>query len=598
MPFQVPEPEELTKLSAGAINGLREVAESELTALRASTTRDTVTDEQLGQIESLVAAIKTFDGELDGRTDRAARFDASEIKPKAEPEAVTASEVTKDAEVTKDVKETTPAPDVAGTTTEVVEATVTASTDAEKAPRRSVGIADVAPHAVDEVKVPDEAYTIIAATSLPTAEHTTVPAGSSVDYSQLGEAFDRMARNHEGRRRTGAKQRQQTPLASIRRDFPVNQIVAATDTPEVAYYKLQAASEAYGRKIGAFEEPQGHVATVGWCAPSPNDYSICSPITADGLFMAPEMVLNRGGLNHTQGLDFGDFFGDDFVLPIPGYNILTEAQVEVPTAKSCVEIPCPTFVDDRLNVAALCLTGSLLQNRGYPEFVRTFVEGAVMAMAHLVNREIINEIVTGSTAIDLSLVDPWQSDGTAWSQVMSLLDFAATDLRYVYRASRTQVVEAVLPYWLKTSLRADYIRRNAAASDDLADAMVDAALRLRGVNAQWVYDWQDAFNPGAIPSTNQLGSLDATTLYNVPQALQVLMYLPGTWVIGRQDVIRLDLVYDSTNLATNNVTQLFSEDGYRPMRMCQHSRVYTLPICASGSTGVQRAVTCTDVSPI
>ena len=42
------------------------------------------------------------------------------------------------------------------------------------------------------------------------------------------------------------------------------------------------------------------------------------------------------------------------------------------TAKTCVEIPCPSFVDDRLNVAALCLTSSLLQNRGYPEFTATF----------------------------------------------------------------------------------------------------------------------------------------------------------------------------------------------------------------------------------
>lgn len=39
------------------------------------------------------------------------------------------------------------------------------------------------------------------------------------------------------------------------------------------------------------------------------------------------------------------------------------------------------------------------------------------------------------------------------------------------------------------------------------------------------------------------------------------------------------------------------EDGFLPMRMAQHSRQYNMPICANGSTGVQRAVTCTDVTP-
>jgi hypothetical protein len=63
-------------------------------------------------------------------------------------------------------------------------------------------------------------------------------------------------------------------------------------------------------------------------------------------------------------------------------------------------------------------------------------------------------------------------------------------------------------------------------------------------------------------------------------------------VVARQDVIRLDTIYDSTNLATNKVTQLFLEDGFRAMRFCPVSRVYTIAICANGKTGLQRDITC------
>jgi hypothetical protein len=76
-----------------------------------------------------------------------------------------------------------------------------------------------------------------------------------------------------------------------------------------------------------------------------------------------------------------------------------------------------------------------------------------------------------------------------------------------------------------------------------------------------------------------------------------LVYLPGTWVLAELDIIRLDMVYDSTLLAQNQVTQLFMEDGFKPMRMCSFSRVYSVNICPSGSTGAQRAVACADITP-
>lgn len=596
--FTPPAKEAFKDFSVAGLTDMANVASQELTPLVASAqeTPDAVTDEQIDRMEELQSFIASVNEELAARHARTTKatsfsvpaiFEAPAPAPAEEP-VVAAAEEPAAAEPVKDVAATTPA---AGG--EIVEATVTAAAATEEAPRRSVSIADVAPHVPQaEVLDGDAAYSIVAA-----ADIAGFPMGSDLTWKSIGKAFEERVRSHAGMGKTGKKAYHQASLATIKRNFPDGQVIMEGDGHESAFAKLKKTSDMSGR-------PEALVAANGWCAPSTPDYSICSPITTDGLLSLPEMVLRRGGLLHNQGLDFGDFFGNDFVLPIPGYNILTEAQVIADTAKTCVEIPCPDFVDDRLNVAALCLTSSLLQNRGYPEFVSEFVQGAIAAMAHLVNREVVNEIETGSTAITISGVDPWASDGSVWSQLMSAIDMVAKNIRYIYRTSRTQTVQFVFPYWVQAALRADWLRRNATHTEELTDQMISAALARRYATVQWIYDWQDAFDPangaGAIDVNHQLGNAAgpiAAALMNYPTSVTFLAFLPGTWVLGRQDVIRLDTVYDSTNLQQNLVTQLFMEDGYRPMRMCQYSFAYTINICANGSTGVQRAVTCTDVTP-
>jgi len=608
--FTLPTPEELKNFSVAGINDLVANAKAAKDAITASATAETVTDEQLEQAENLKTFLTAAAAELKDRQDRAARLSAAaeQIDMPAEPvaETVTASATETVVEGTVEQfdtegNKTVTASTQATTTETVVEATITAAGATQNAPRRSVGISDVAPMSpAPQVMQGDEAYTIVAA-----ADIATFPMGTELTYKNIGKAFEERVRSYPGTARSGAKGRMQHSLATIRRNYPEGQVVFEGDSHEGAFAKLKTTSDKWGREGAKKDgEPASLVAANGWCAPSEPDYSICNPITTDGLLSLPEMVLRRGGLLHNQGLDFSDFFGNDFVLPIPGYNILTEAQVIADTAKTCVEIPCPDFVDDRLNVAALCLTGSLLQNRGYPEFVSEFVQGAIASMAHLVNREVVNEIEAGSTAVLLSGVDPWASDGTVWSQVMSAIDMVAINIRTAYRASRTQLVEIVMPQWIRGALRADWIRRNATHTEDLADAMISRALAARNVRVQEIYDWQDAFDPangaGAIDANHQFGNVTgpiAGALMNYPTAVTFLAFLPGTWVLGRQDVIRLDTVYDSTLLAQNQVTQLFVEDGFKPMRMCQHSMAITVNICPNGSTGLQRAVTCTDVTP-
>lgn len=594
MKIQILGKETLDKLSTSALEEIRDLAFGEVTEIRASFAGGTPDEENVEAVTVLASYIAALDETLDARAEAEAKFNV-EVKPRVKAVEAANTPIPApefNAEGVKDVAPQVVAPTGNGEVAQVVEATVTAAGVA------APSIADVAPY-VPKADIRDESeaktFSIVAAAPLSTGKGTAVAHNAEMDWLQLAKAFQEASDGNLAKARMAAGRgvREHTRLASIRREATENRVILDTDTPQAAFEKLKAMSNRFATdQIAGRESIE---AANGFCTPSTPMYDTCSPITATGLLNAPRMVVPRGGVIHNQGLDFADFFGGDFVLPIPGYNILTEVEVISDTAKTCFEIPCPPFVDDRLNIAALCLTGSILQNRTYPEFVSTFVEGSIAAMAHLVNREIIAAIVTGSTTVALATLDPWASDGSVLSQVMSAVEMAVMDLRYAYRTDPNQVMTVVLPIWILAQLRADYIRQNARANNDIADAEINAMFRTRGALVQYVYDWQDAFAPGAIPAANQAGN--ATPIVSLPFNLSFLVYLPGTWVIGELDIIRLDMVYDSTLLAQNQVTQLFMEDGFKPMRMCSFSRVYTINICPNGSTGVQRAVTCTDVTP-
>jgi hypothetical protein len=138
-------------------------------------------------------------------------------------------------------------------------------------------------------------------------------------------------------------------------------------------------------------------------------------------------------------------------------------------------------------------------------------------------------------------------------------------------------------------MRADWSRRNAIEDPNLTDAIIGQWFSVRNINVQFVYDWQDAFASGGA------GLGNATPLTALPTSLVFLMYPTGTWVRAVSDVISLSSIYDSAKLATNQVTQLFVEQGWAMVQMCNTSRAYTLNICPSGESGAQRSSTNTIV---
>ena len=246
-------------------------------------------------------------------------------------------------------------------------------------------------------------------------------------------------------------------------------------------------------------------------------------------------------------------------------------------------------MDTRLGVTGLCLTGNILSIRGYPEYTATFTRGAVAASAHQINREQVAVVAAGSTAVDLSAVAPWATDGSATSQILNAVDMAITDIKYRLRLQRSATLEVILPYWVLAQMRADWLRRPFAYDPDYSDAEIAKMFSTRNARPQYIYDWQDAFSSAALSGT---GPGAATPVGFLPKSLQFIVYPAGTWVRAVSDVITLNSVYDSTKLATNQVTHLFTETGWAMLQMCPLSRIYTVPICPSGKTTSTGTLTC------
>ncbi len=572
MSFTVPE--NLGQFSLAGLRDLIKQAEAEYTTTLESVTAESITDDDLDYLEQLQTFAKvTGPGEIEAQEERKSRFaalTAEPEKPAEEPAPAATEEPAKE-----------PEPVVAGQTIKV-------------------SISDIANRDGSPVVAYERPRysTLVAATGVPNYE-----AGTELKTMlDVAKAFEERSRSHGSITAGRGQGPIMYPVAQLVRDYPDEfsvmgdetdyaKLLHVADESRLPGGSLLRSTEQRMKEMATTHPERALVAAAGWCAPSETDYDICLQITTDGLYDAPEVQARRGGIRHNTGIEFDSIFGGGNCSSPSGFFNLTEAQVAAGTTKTCLEIPCPDFVDTRLGVTGLCLTGNILSIRGYPEFTATFTRGAVASSAHQVNREQIAAVVTGSTAVTLTGAAPWATDLSVVSQVLSAVEMAIVDIKYRLRMMQSATLEVVFPFWLLAQMRADWIRRNGGSYENmlcLADSAIQSAFACRGARTQWVYDWQDAF---ATCAASGVPGAD-TPITELPTSLQFLVYPAGTWVRAVNDVITLNSVYDSTKLATNQVTHLFTETGWAMLRMCPVSRVYTVPICPSGSTGVQRIVTC------
>ncbi len=331
-------------------------------------------------------------------------------------------------------------------------------------------------------------------------------------------------------------------------------------------------------------------AAAGWCAPSENDYDLCRNWDAPvGFIDLPTVTATRGGINYTDEPTFPEIYANA-IAGGGGSNFLTEAQVIADTAKTCSEIPCPTFENRRLDVMALCIRVSFLQAAGYPEVVSAWDAGLRAAHEAEMNRLIIADLLARAGAATV-IADP---DPTALIQdsftsaLLSGVEIAAEDIRYRYHMAWNATVEIVLPHWVLAQVRADISRRNGYNGLNTTDAEIAQWFATRNVRPQFVRGWQDGLITGNVLNAAFPGGIAAPPyLTAFPSTVNFLAFPAGSVVVARQDVVTLTNVYDAASLAVNEFTSLFAEEGFANLYPCPGQRLYTVAGCVAGVTGAQ-----------
>jgi len=475
-----------------------------------------------------------------------------------------------------------------------------ATTAAAKAPNVAAVAQRTAPAAAPATETVAQSPAVIIAG----AQNGDYPAGTELDWNKVGALVEKRYLQYSAYGGAGGVHRDN--VAQFKLDYPKELTASGglqTDSTALLDYassekrlpggSLLASIDIKRKQALAAGAPNALTAAgTGWCAPSEVIYDLCELESSDGMLDIPEIAVNRGGIKYTTGPDFSAIYSG------AGYFHYTEAQIISGVTKPTMSVPCPTFTDTRLEADGLAIQTDLLQLRGYPELIARFVRGAMVAHSHKINSFMINALVNGSTSLTLpsgvtshtpGAGTTWATDHSVVSTLLTAMDMAIMDYKYRQRMALNSTLEVVFPYWALAWIRSDIARKQFYDADSTNDQFnltmerINSWLAVRGARAQWVYDWQDASYWAAYPTNapsawQQFGQSSTSTdfVQDFPHTLQFLLYAAGTWVRGNADIITLDTVYDSTLLAQNKTTQLFTEQGILAAKTCFDSRVYTI----------------------
>lgn len=570
-PFTVPE--DLTALSA------EEFAAFAAQAREHARTALAGTDTPAPALIAYQGLMTTVQGEDTRRTTEAAAGEAARAELAASLAEPTTEPAPTPAPAPAPTPAPVPAPEPTGTPT--VPAAVPASGTLDTPPVAEAEANAVLVASSDAANVGAELSTFGDAVAIIERRLATYPAGGSGSRKGSRGPLEIQGGTHFA---IGGRGMQRHGNVAIQRRFPeALRINGNGDALRVLEYAGRQSRLPGGSLIASLETQvasrqngglgRALTAAAGWCAPSETIYELCALETRDGMLDLPTVQAVRGGFNIPEngGPNFATIYnsiGDE------GDVILTEYEVENGTDKVCVEIPCPDFVEVRLDVAYICITGSFLQQRGYPEAVGRFTQGGLVALDHKVNASVIARMVAGSGS---PITVPDNSGGDdAVAQLLSAVELAAEDIKYRNRMGRAETIEVVLPYWAIPVMRAALARRRGVSEWDVPDSEILAAFTTRHVAPHFVYDWQDAFSGLAN------GPGRAAPLTAFPTDISFLAYPAGTWVKAERDVINLDSVYDNAMLTNNQFTALFAEDGFNVLKMCTDSRLYTVGFDPNG----------------
>lgn len=351
-------------------------------------------------------------------------------------------------------------------------------------------------------------------------------------------------------------------VISYRHPYPQELIVTdSSSAPEGTTVAITASNQ---RRL-----PKGElVASGGWCAPSETVYDLVDVACPDMLWDAPEIQLARGGLRYykTPSLDVGALTW-----------VHTEADDISGAEKPCFKIPCPAPTEVRCDAVGVCLEAGILTQRHFPELVSWYLRNAMVAHEIRIRQALFQKALASATAVTIA------ATMGALSAVYAAVALQAADMIERHSLCEATSLEVVFPWWSRGLFLSDLARRNGVSVDEVNDATVQALFTELGVRVQWAR----GLSP-AVPT--DIGG--ATPTVDWPASLQFLIYPAGSLQIGRGEEVNLGVIHDSTKFQTNDYTALFAEECVALVNRSVDTRRVTVPVCPTGATGAQAALTC------
>lgn len=402
--------------------------------------------------------------------------------------------------------------------------------------------------------------------------------GDIVSMEDLGDAFAKKSRAIPISR-TGSTE-QGHIVATVKNEFEHS-------------VDINTSFEKVGRLVSQMTRPEraeevlanSLVAGGGWCAPSEIRYDFFNIACSDGLIDLPTVGITRGGIQFPVSPSLADAVGSNafggFAVTFSNASVpwlWTEADDEATVTgspnKPCMRVPCPTFDEERLDCYGICLTAGNLTNDAYPEATQNTLKLLMTAHERAINARLIALMVANSGAA--TVIGGTVTDSAA-PRIYDAVGLAAADYRARYGMCTDDVLEVVLPYWVREVIRADLAWKAGVDTwQAIPDSEITSFFTARNVRVQWVSDWQ-------VRGASQFGN--ATPMTAWPTTVNFMIYAAGTFLHGQGMTLDLGVIRDSVLNAENDYTAAWSEECHLIAMVGHASRQYTVGFNVKGSTG-------------
>jgi hypothetical protein len=525
--------------------------------------------ESAANLERLSALTQDNDrlgAEISGRKERA-RVEADAAKFQAEQQKmalhkrVHGTDGTKDADTSSDKPPAGLSADAiaAAAARGTTEALIAALGNDNKAIKRA-SLSDAQRH-VPAPHVPDAQIAVTASVDIP--GHAS---GEPLSFSGVVNAFQKRAKglpvSNTGSPESGPR------VCTINRTF--QHTVDDRTSPALVSELL--------KKLVGQDAVEALVAGGGWCAPSENLYSFFNVSCVDGLIDLPTIGISRGGINWPGARSLDNIINNAFIFgntTNPWLWTETDDILTVTGAinKPCVRVPCPEYHSARLECYGICLTAGNITDDAFPESTADYLQHLLAAHQHAMNARTIALMVAASGAATAA-ADLNVADIPVTNQVLGAVSLAGADYRTRYGLCDSDVLEVVLPLWLRDMIRSDLAWRSGVDFLSITDTDIARMFAVRRIAPQWVGDWQ-------VRAAGAIGD-SAAPVTAWPDTVDFMIYAAGTFVRGNGLTLDLGVVRDSVLNAENDHTAAWSEECHLVAQVGFASRLYRAAISVRG----------------